>query len=245
LGITVIFAAASFWDLISFGSKGYGDELLWGAFKTLQIAVFSYFFGLIIGGFGAIGKLYGSKFVRGAMEVYTTTIRAVPSLVLILLLYYAGTEGLNQLLKTIGIGPVAINGLVAAVCVLGFVQGAYSTEVIRAAIQSVPIGQFEAAKAYGMSGAQMLRRIVFPAMLPGAIPGLSNLWLIVTKETALISVVGFGELALATRQAAGNTKLYFSFYLTSLLLYWMLSEVSGYFFTWAEVRARRGQPKLA
>jgi polar amino acid transport system permease protein len=241
----LLFIAASFWDLISIGDTGFGDEMLWGALKTLQIAIFSYLVGLAIGCCGAIGKLYGGRLTRTLLEIYTTTIRAVPSLVLILLLYYAGTEGLNQLLQTIGIGPFEINGLIAAVCVLGFVQGAYSTEVIRAAIGSIPVGQFEAAKAYGMSGLQMLRRIAFPAMLPSALPGLSNLWLIVTKETALISVVGFGELALATRQSAGSTKLYFSFYLSSLLLYWFLSEVSGYLFSLAERHARRGQPNLA
>ena len=86
---------------------------------------------------------------------------------------------------------------------LGFVQGAYSTEVIRGAILAIPQGQIEAARAYGMSPGLMLRRITLPAMLPFAIPGLANLWLIATKDTALLAVVGFNELTLATRQAAG------------------------------------------
>jgi polar amino acid transport system permease protein len=237
--------AASFWELVSIGPKGYGDEFLWGALRTLQIAVLSYIFGLSIGICGALGKLYGPKWLRLALEVYTTVIRAIPSLVLILLLYYAGTDGLNAIIQSLGLGPIEVNGLVTAVCVLGVIQGAYSTEVIRAAIKAVPLGQFEAAIAYGMSPIKMLTRITLPAMLPNAIPGLSNLWLVVTKETALISVVGFTELVLATKQAAGNTKFYFSFYLTSLLLYWLLSEVSGYFFQLAEQRVRRGQPSLA
>lgn len=240
-----MFIAASFWELISVGPLGYGDEILWGALRTFQIAVLAYFAGLAIGCCGALAKLYGGSILRNIFEVYTTAIRAIPSLVLILLLYYAGTEGLNRVLQSMGLGPIQINGLVAAVMVLGFLQGAYSTEVIRAAIQSVPQGQFEAARAYGMSGFKLMRRIIFPAMLPNALPGLSNLWLVVTKETALISVVGFTELALATRQAAGNTKMYFSFYFVSLLLYWALSEASGLFFNWAEKRVRRGQPQLA
>lgn len=240
----MFFAAASAWDVLSFGPKGYGDEMLWGALRTFQIAIFAYILGLGIGCVGAVAKLYGSAASRYLFEVYTTVFRAIPSLVLILLLYYAGTDGLNQLLQMVGIGPIEINGLVAAICVLGFLQGAYSTEVIRAAIQSVPNGQLEAAKAYGMSGFKMLRRITLPAMLPNALPGLSNLWLVVTKETALISVVGFTELSLATRQAAGNTKLYFTLYLASLLIYWAISEVSGVLFQWAERRVRRGQPAI-
>jgi polar amino acid transport system permease protein len=241
----MFFAAASSWDLLSFGPKGYGDELAWGALRTFQISIFAYIVGIAIGCIGAVSKLYGGTFSRLAFEIYTTVVRAIPSLVLILLLYYAGTDGLNQLLQSVSVGPIEINGLFAAIIVLGVVQGAYSTEVIRAAIQSVPTGQFEAAKAYGMSGFKMLRRITLPSMLPNALPGLSNLWLVVTKETALISVVGFTELSLATRQAAGNTKLYFTFYLTSLLIYWGLSEFSGVFFQWAERRVRRGQPAIA
>ena len=87
---------------------------------------------------------------------------------------------------------------------LGFVQGAYSTEVLRGAILAVPQGQIEAARAYGMPPGLLLRRITLPAMLPFAIPGLANLWLIATKDTALLAVVGFNELTLETRQAAGR-----------------------------------------
>ncbi len=219
--------------------------MLWGALRTLQIAVLAYIFGLTIGCFGALGKLYGGTVTKNILEFYTTVMRAIPSLVLILLLYYAGTDGLNRVIQSFGFGPIEINGLAAAVIVLGIILGAYTTEVMRAAIQSIPIGQLEAARAYGMSGMKMLRRITLPAMLPNAIPGLSNLWLNVIKETALISVVGFTELSLATRQAAGNTKMYFGFYIAALLLYWLVSELSGYMFKRAENRVRRGQQSLA
>jgi polar amino acid transport system permease protein len=237
-------AAATVSEVLSFGDKGFGDELFWGAARTLQIAVFAYVIGLAIGIVGAMGKLYGSPWTKKIISAYTTLVRAVPELVLILLLYYVGTEALNSVLGVYGFGPFEINGLAAAIGVLAFVQGAYSTEVMRAAITAVPIGQIEAGKAYGLTGRKMLHRIILPAMLPNAIPGLSNLWLNCTKDTALISVVGFTELALATRQAAGSTKMYFTFYFAALLLYWLISEISGLLFAWAERRARRGQPKL-
>ena len=103
--------------------------------------------------------------------------------------------------------------------VLGFVQGAYATEVLRGAIKAIPQGEIEAARAYGMSPVLMMRRITLPAMLPHALPGLANLWLISTKDTALLAVVGFSELTLETRQAAGTTKAYMTFYLAAGALY--------------------------
>jgi polar amino acid transport system permease protein len=232
-------------DLLAYGPTGYGDELFFGLLLTIQISVLSYAFGLFLGLCGAMGKLTGGKWLRGILDGYTTLFRAIPDLVLILLLYYAGTDGLNRMLVSIGIGPIAVNGLVAAIIVLGIVYGAYSTEVLRAAIQAVPIGQIEAAKAYGMSPFLRFRRITLPAMLPYAIPGMANLWLNVTKASALISVAGFTELALATKQAAGVSKLYLMFFVFAILIYLTITLISNQIFGWLERRVRRGQPKLA
>ncbi len=232
-------------EIIALGPTGYGDELLWGAAMSISIALLAYGLGLLIGVAGALGKLNGSTLTRSILGGYTTLVRAVPELILILILYYAGTATLNQLLEQAGFEAVAINGFLAAVLVLGFVQGAYATEVLRAAIQAIPIGQIEAGKAFGMSPLLIFRRITLPAMLPFAIPGMANLWLIVTKDTALIAVVGYTELALATRQAAGNTKLYLTFFLTAGLIYLVITLVSQRGFALLERRVRRGQRRLA
>jgi polar amino acid transport system permease protein len=234
-----------FQELLALGPSGYGDELLWGAAVSVSIAILAYGLGLLIGIAGALGKLGGSGLTRSILGGYTTLVRAVPELILILILYYAGTATLNQLLEQAGFEAIRINGFAAAVLVLGFVQGAYATEVLRAAIQAIPIGQLEAAKAYGMSPWLAFRRITLPAMLPFAIPGLANLWLIVTKDTALIAVVGYTELALATRQAAGNTKLYLTFFLAAGLIYLTITLVSQRGFALLERRVRRGQRRLA
>lgn len=238
-------AKPGFPEILAFGPTGYGDELLWGAAMSISIALLAYGLGLAIGIAGALCKLGGSPLTRGIMEGYTTLVRAVPELILILILYYAGTATLNQLLESVGYETIAINGFVAAVLVLGFVQGAYSTEVLRAAMQAIPVGQIEAAKAYGMSPWLIFRRITLPSMLPYAIPGLANLWLIVTKDTALIAVVGYTELALATRQAAGNTKMYFTFFMVAGLIYLIITLFSQKGFAILEKRVRRGQRKLA
>jgi polar amino acid transport system permease protein len=219
---------------------GWGGVLLWGLLASIEIAVGSYLLGLIIGMFGATGKLYGGQIARDLWEIYTTLVRAVPELVLILLLYYAGTDGVNRLLAIFGYAPIDINGLLAGIIVLGVVQGAYSTEVLRGAIKSIPAGQIEAARAYGMPPFMIFRRITLPAMLPYALPGLGNLWQVATKDTALLAVVGFTELTLATRQAAGATKAYMTFFLAAGALYFIIFLISNAAIRMLEQRARRG-----
>jgi polar amino acid transport system permease protein len=221
---------------------GWGGNLLRGLFNSILIAVGAFGIGILLGIGGAFGKLYGGPVLRDLIELYTTVMRAVPELVLILLLYFAGTDLINRLLELLGYQRIDINGLVAGICVLGIVQGAYSTEVIRGAILSIPQGQIEAARAYGMSAALMLRRITLPAMLPFAIPGLANLWLIATKDTALLAIVGFNELTQETRTAAGTTKAYFTFFIAAGVLYLALTLVSNVIIARIERWSRRGQP---
>lgn len=225
-------------------APGWGGNLLRGFLHSIEIAGGAFGLGLIIGTFGACGKLYGGPIIRDVMEVYTTIVRAVPELVLILLLYYAGADILNRILISFGYARVDISGLVAGIGVLGVVQGAYATEVLRGAILAVPAGQIEAARSFGMRPIQVLRRITLPAMLPYAIPGMSNLWLIATKDTALLAVVGFSELTLETRQAAGSTKAYLTFFIAAGCLYLLLTLLSNLFLGNLERWARRGQPDM-
>lgn len=229
-------------ELLALSPPGWGGNLLRGLGNSLQIAAGGFGLGLLLGTGGAWGKLYGGPLTRDLLATYTTAVRAIPELVLILLLYYAGTDLVNQLMAWLGRDPVDISGLAAGIFVIGVVQGAYSTEVIRGAILSIPLGQLEAASAYGLSASQVLRRITLPAMLPYAIPGLSNLWLIATKDTALLAVVGFSELTLETRQAAGGTKHYLLFYCAAGVLYLLVTLVSNVVIGIIERRARRGIP---
>ena len=230
--------------LLSLEPPGWGATLLRGLVNSLEIAFGAFGMGALIGISGAYGKLYGGPVVRDLLEVYTTIVRAVPELVLILLLYFAGTDLINRVLTLLGYAPVDINGLVAGIFVLGIVQGAYSTEVLRGAILSIPQGQIEAARAYGMSPGLLLRRVTLPAMLPFAIPGLANLWLIATKDTALLAVVGFSELTQATRQAAGATKAYFTFFMAAGALYLCVTLLSNVVIARAERWSRRGMPAV-
>jgi len=228
-------------DLLALEPPGWGGNLLRGLWRSLQIAVGAYGLGISIGMLGAYGKLYGGPILRDLLAVYTTIVRAVPELILILILYFAVTDAVNQVLVAMGHDRVQISGVAAGIAVLGIVQGAYATEVLRGAIQAVPHGQIEAARAMGMPPLMLARRIMFPAMLGLAIPGLANLWLIATRDTALLAVVGFSELTLETKQAAASTKAYFTFFGAAGMLYLAVSLVSARIFGWAERWARRGE----
>jgi polar amino acid transport system permease protein len=232
-------------DFLAYSPPGWGGNLLRGLALSLQIAFGAYALGLIIGLSGALGKIYGGPILRWSLEIYTTLGRAIPELVLILLLFYAGPDLLNAVLESLGYERIDINALTAGIYVLGLVQGAYSIEVIRGAILAVPPGQVEAAKACGMSWVTTHRRIIIPAMVPLALPGLANLWLIVTKDTALLAVVGLSELALTTRQAAGATKEYLMFYLAAGFIYLCVSLLSNVVFRLLERRYRHGQADLS
>ena len=232
-------------DLLSPYPPGWGGVLLTGAASTLAISAGAFAIGLLLGMGGAFGKLSGLAPLRFLLQVYTTAIRAVPELILIVGLYYAGTDGLNRLLALMNLPALQLNGFAVAICVLGFVQGAYMTEVLRGAILAIPAGQIDAAKAFGMGPFLRFRRIVLPALLPNALPGLANLWLSITKDSALVAVVGYQELALATRLAGASTRHYFVFFLASAFIYLAITLVSNVVFNLLERRVRRGQPVLA
>ncbi len=238
-------AAASFMNVFAWGDQGYGDELFKGALLTLEISVLAFVFGTALGFLAAVGKLSGPPWLVRVLNLYTTVFRALPELLLILLLYYSSLDALNQLFALAGLGSVALSGFATAIFVLGFVHGAYCAEVIRAAIIAIPHGQLEAAAAFGMSRWLRFRRITLPLLLPNALPGLGNLWLGMTKNSALVSLVGATELALITQQVAGETKRYFLVFLVSQLIYLLISVCSLRLFRVLENRMRRGQPVTA
>lgn len=235
--------------MTSMTPEGLGDwagPILAGALTTVQIAVLAYAIGLLLGLLGAGAKLSPWAPLRALAAAYSTLIRAVPELLLIILLYYAGAQALDALLARLDMaGAVKITGFATAVGVLAFVQGAYMTEVFRGAILAIPQGQLEAADAYGFSRWTRFHRIVLPAMLPNALPGMSNLWLILIKDTALISVIGFNELFFTVQQAAASSRAYFLFYAAAGVIYLLMTLSSTALFARLERLVRRGQPTEA
>ena len=226
-----------------FVADGWLNALLQGAVVTLQISAGAFVLGLGIGLLVAMIKLKGPRWMVRLANLYTTLYRAVPELLMILLLYYAGTDLLNAVLRSFDQSSVQVNGFIAAVLVLGIVQGAYSAEIIRGAIMAIPFGQVEAARAFGVERLLLLRRMILPSMLPYAMGGLSNLWLVLIKDSALISVVGYSELLSVGKQAAGSTKHYLVFYLAVAACYFVMTLLSNLVFQMIERHSNRWMPK--
>lgn len=216
--------------------------MLAGAVVTLEMAVSAYVIALVLGLLGAAAKLRGNWLLRGVATTYSTLMRAVPELLLVILLYYAGQQLLNQLLHYFGVSnSVGFSGLLTAISVLALVEGAYLTEIFRGAIQAIPRGHIEAADAYGMSRWLRFRRIVLPEMLPPALPSMYNMWLILLKDTALVSVVGAQELFFTTQQAAASTRAYFVFYIAAGAIYLLMTMSSNVVFRHFERRVSHGR----
>lgn len=219
--------------------SAWSDTLLLGALVTLEVSLAAYFIGLAIGTALAIVKLKGGRVASAAAYAFTRTFRSVPELLLIIMLYYAGSSGLSALINSMNPAwNFEVNGFVAAIIVLAVVQSAYASEVIRGAIMAVPKGEIEAAHAFALSELKIWSRIILPAMLPIALPGLSNLWAVLLKESSLISVVGFGELMMAGKTAGSSTRMYFTFYCIVGLMYVAITLASNQLFRLVERRFR-------
>jgi arginine/ornithine transport system permease protein len=224
---------------------GYALSLLQGAALTLAVAGLSLLIALALGLAGAVAKLSRSAGARGVALAYTTVIRAVPDLVMMLLVFYGGQLAVNALGERLGWGYIDIDPFVAGVLTIGFIFGAYFTEVLRGAFLAVPAGQREAALACGMRPGQVLWRIVGPQMLRHALPGLSNNWLVMIKATAIVSVIGLSDLMNRAAQAAGATREPFVFYGVVALMYLAFTTLSELGFAWLARRLNVGTRQAA
>jgi octopine/nopaline transport system permease protein len=228
-------------ELLSFGDAGWGDEMLRAALMTLAVSVSSMLLGLVFGAVGAAAKLSAIAPLRWLAEGYTTVARGVPELLIIYLLFFGGNGAVMFVAGLFGYhGYIELHAFTIGTFAIGAISGAYSTEVIRGAVQAVPRGQVEAAKAIGMARGLMFRRIMFPQVARYALPGLGNIWQITLKDTALISVTGLVEIMRQAHVASGSTRQPFTFYLVAAALYLLLTTFSNYGFQRAEGWANRG-----
>lgn len=203
--------------------------ILEGAGVTVLLALGSVILAVLFGLLGAWAKLSKSKVANGIAEGYTTLIRGIPDLVLMLIVFFAGQQFLNDIGAWTGLWDyVEINQFAAAVGTIGFIFGAYMTETFRGAILAIPKGQIEAGMACGMSKSMIFRRIIWPQMVRFALPSFGNNWLVLVKTTALASVIGLQDLFYNANAIGRKFREPFTFLLVALLIYLILTAISDF-----------------
>lgn len=221
--------------LINF--NGYGPSILKGAVLTIELAFLSLLLSLVLGLLSASAKLSGRRILNAIATAYTTLIRGVPDLVLMMLLYFGGQVLMNDfgdyLSDHFNIDfYVNFDAFTAGVISIGFIFGAYMAETFRGAFLAVDRGQIEAGHAYGMTGWQVFHRVMFPQMLRHALPGLGNNWQVLLKTTALVSIIGLSDMVRLADVASKAVHSPFKFFIPVAFIYLALTAFSELFIRW-------------
>jgi polar amino acid transport system permease protein len=222
-----------FWHYLLEPSSVY----LHGLWLTLSLSVISQGLGTLIGLFAALGRLSRFRIIQLVVSFYVWVMRGTPLLVQIVFIYTGLAAGNIFRFEDIDLGFVVIPGNIqAAVLALSLNEGAYMSEIIRAGIASVDIGQTEAAKSLGMTYWKLMRRIILPQAARVVIPPLGNDFNGMLKNTTLVSVIGVPELLLATEMVTSATFRVFELYLVVALYYLTLTTLWGLVQQWIEKR---------
>ncbi len=226
--------------------QSYFFSILQGALLTVGVSLSALALAIVLGLAGATAKLSGHRPLAWTATVYTTLIRGIPELVLMLLIFYGGTMGLNHLLELLGSSEsLDINPFLAGVLTIGFIYGAYMTETFRGAILAIPKGQAEAAWAFGMGPVQTFMRITLPQMVRYALPGFTNNWLVLIKSTALVSLIGLKDMTFLAKQASAATREPFMFLLFTAGLFLVYTSLSLWALRWLNARYSLGVKRAA
>lgn len=213
----------------------YRNLLFEGTVVTVQLAIGSLLLAVMLGLIGATAKLSANRLWQKLAGLYTTLVRGVPDLVLMMLLFYGGQQLLNDFGEVTGWWDyLEINQFTAGVFSIGFVFGAYMTETFRGAILAIPRGQIEAGIACGMTHAKIFLRITWPQMVRYALPSFTNNWLVLVKATALVSVIGLHDLVWNASTAGRSVREPFTFMFAVLIIYLMITALSDVGLRWME-----------
>ncbi|MBK0400706.1 ABC transporter permease subunit [Limibaculum sp. M0105] len=204
------------------------------------MAVLSLVLATFLGALGAIAKLSGGMLPTGVAGIYTTIVRGVPDLVLILLIYFGGQRLVNDIGRGLDLDYIEVSKFWSGVVSIGFIYGAYLTETFRGAYLSVPKGQPEAAYALGLNRGQTLRLVTLPQLLRHALPGYGNVWMVLVKSTAVVSVIGLEDLVGLADKAGKSTREPFLFFTAVILVYLAITAASNWGLRQVDRRVSKG-----
>ena len=221
----------------------YIPLILKGMVLTVEVALLSLFIATVLGIIGALAKLSRSRIARSVAGIYTTVIRGIPDLVLMTIIFFGGQILVNVIGEKLGWEYIDVSPFAAGVLTIGFIFGAYFAETFRGGILAVSRGEIEAGYAFGMNPIQVFLRITFPAMVRHALPGFGNNWLVLTKTTALVAVIGLQDMVYNAGLAGGSTRKPFTFYCVVAFLFLIITGVSNVGLKWLDRRYSVGVRK--
>jgi polar amino acid transport system permease protein len=229
--------------ILACGDTGWGDEIALGLQVTVSVAVVTLPIGLVIGFLVALGQQSEEKSLRLAAGVYTTIFRGLPELLTLFIIYYGMQILIQYLLDLAGYSgpPVEINAFFAGVIALSVVFSAYCSEVLLSAFRAIPKGQYEAGDALGLHRGRTLRLIVLPQLVRIALPGLTNLWMVLLKDTSYVSIISLADILRQTSVAVRVTKEPFFFYGLACCLYLALAILSSFLLVYVDRWAKRSE----
>lgn len=227
-------------DLLAFGPDGWGDEILAGLEVTLLLALTTAPVALVLGFLLALARRSPSFPLRAFGNAFTTVFKGLPELLTLFLVYYGGQILIREVLSLFGGGYVEVSAFLAGVVALGVVAASYASEIFMAALGAIPRGQGEAARALGLGRFATFWKVILPQVMRIALPGLGNVWLVLLKDTALVSVIALPDLLRRTQIAVGVTKEPFFFFTVALLIYLACSLISVAALSRLERRYGRG-----
>ena len=202
---------------------------------TLGLAVSSLIVGLLLSMLFVV--LETSKFscIRKPSSIIITLLRGLPEIIVVLLIYFGSTEIVEKLTGEY----IEFGAFGCGVAALAIIFAAYASQSLRGAIQAISLGQWESAAALGLSRAHTFIRIILPQVWRHALPGLSNQWLVLLKDTALVSLIGVNDLMRQSELINTTTHQPFTWYGTAALLYLTITLISQFFIRKLELRFTR------
>lgn len=214
---------------------GFLLQILMGTLVTIKVALCAAVFGIVVGLIGASLESIQNRWLRYTAAGIIFIIRGLPELLVLFFIYFGAAIILSKIFHHY----IDVSAFAAGVIALGLIFGSYASQVFRGAFLAIEPGQTEAGKAMGFTRFQIFTRIQLPQAWRHAIPGLGNLWLVLLKDTAIVTLIGLADMMNQAKIAASTTHQPFTFYLIAACIYLFITSVSQKVINFFTIRANR------
>lgn len=219
---------------------------------TIGLAVCALLIGLTLAVFFAVWESVKWRPIAWIGSALVTILRSLPEILVVLFIYFGSSQllltlsdgfilhlGFEQILVQMEIENFNVSPFLCGIIALSLLYAAYASQTLRGALKAVPSGQWESGQALGLSNTVIFFRLVMPQMWRHTLPGLGNQWLVLLKDTALVSLISVNDLMLQTKSIATRTQEPFNWYIIAAAIYLVITLISQYILKHIDLRATR------